>query len=199
VNSEKSILERKRELRGAARERLALMTPAARVEASRQLRARLAARPEWTSAGSVLFFASLGEEPDIWDLLSLAISGGKVAALPRYDVKGGEYVACRVRDLETDIQAGRFGIREPAPRCGAEPWKRLDLILVPGVAFDPRCRRLGRGNGFYDRILAAVEGRTCGVSFDEQIVSEIPLEPHDVALNSILTPTRWIEPSTVGI
>jgi 5-formyltetrahydrofolate cyclo-ligase len=68
------------------------------------------------------------------------------------------------------------------------------LVLVPGVAFDSHGRRLGRGKGFYDQLLAFVRGTKCGVAFDEQIVPEIPIEPHDVRLNCILTPTRWIEP-----
>jgi 5-formyltetrahydrofolate cyclo-ligase len=104
-----------------------------------------------------------------------------------------------VRNLETDVVTGQFGIREPVTGCGAEALKRLDLILVPGVGFDSCCRRLGRGKGFYDQILAVVEGRKCGVGFDEQIVDGIPLEPHDIALDCILTPTRWIEPSAVGL
>jgi 5-formyltetrahydrofolate cyclo-ligase len=67
------------------------------------------------------------------------------------------------------------------------------LILVPGVAFDLRGYRLGRGKGFYDQLLAAVRGPTCGVGFDEQIVDAVPVEPHDVRLSCLLTPTRWIE------
>jgi 5-formyltetrahydrofolate cyclo-ligase len=73
------------------------------------------------------------------------------------------------------------------------PLNRLDFILVPGVAFDLHGRRLGRGRGFYDQLLANVRGRTCGVAFDEQIVRDVPIEPHDVSLNCILTPTRWVE------
>jgi 5-formyltetrahydrofolate cyclo-ligase len=68
------------------------------------------------------------------------------------------------------------------------------LVLVPGVAFDLRGRRLGRGKGFYDRLLADAGGLKCGVAFDEQIVTEIPVEPHDVSVDCILTPTRWIQP-----
>jgi len=70
---------------------------------------------------------------------------------------------------------------------------RLDFILVPGVAFDLQGRRLGRGKGFYDQILAVVRGTVCGVAFDQQITPEIPVEPHDAVVNCILTPTRWIE------
>ena len=68
----------------------------------------------------------------------------------------------------------------------------LDVVLVPGVAFDLGGRRLGRGAGYYDRLLTGVRGTTCGVAFDEQISGELPVEPHDVHVNCILTPTRWL-------
>ena len=70
---------------------------------------------------------------------------------------------------------------------------RLDLVLVPGVAFDLQGRRLGRGRGFYDRLLADVDGIKCGIAFDEQMVNEVPAGPPDVRLNFILTPTRCVE------
>ena len=69
---------------------------------------------------------------------------------------------------------------------------RLDLILVPGVAFDPGGHRLGRGKGFYDRLLAGMRGTKCGVALEEQIVAAIPVEPLDVRMNFILTPTRVV-------
>ena len=77
------------------------------------------------------------------------------------------------------------------PDCEPAPLNRLDLVLVPGVAFDAQGRRLGRGKGFYDRLLAKVRGHKCGVAFDVQIVSGLPEEPHDVRVDSILTPSRW--------
>jgi 5-formyltetrahydrofolate cyclo-ligase len=102
-------------------------------------------------------------------------------------------MACRVQNLGTDLGPGQFGIREPLATCQEVELNRLDFVLVPGVAFDLHGRRLGRGKGFYDQLLPAVRGQTCGVAFDEQIVCEVPVEPRDVHLNCILTPTRWIE------
>ena len=81
-----------------------------------------------------------------------------------------------------------------SPTCAPALLNSLDLVLVPGVAFDLHGRRLGRGKGYYDQLLAGVCGTTCGVAFDEQIVREVPLEPHDVLMNCILTPTRWVMP-----
>jgi 5-formyltetrahydrofolate cyclo-ligase len=73
------------------------------------------------------------------------------------------------------------------------PLDRPDLILVPGVAFDWHGHRLGRGRGFYDRLLADVRGVKCGITSDEQMVNDVPAGPSDVRMNFILTPTRAAE------
>ena len=104
-----------------------------------------------------------------------------------------QYVACAVKEPGKELRTGQFGIREPIESCPELPLNRLDFVLVPGIAFDLQGRRLGRGKGYYDRLLAEVRGTTCGVAFDEQIVEELPVEPHDIHVNCILTPTRWIE------
>jgi 5-formyltetrahydrofolate cyclo-ligase len=132
-------------------------------------------------------------ELDVWPLLLEALADGKTVALPRYDPPTQSYIACRIRNPAEDVAAGYWGIREPNARCAAECVDQSDLILVPGVAFDLQGRRLGRGKGFYDRLLATVRGTTCGIAFDEQIVPDIPVEPHDTRLNCLLTPTRWRE------
>jgi len=148
----------------------------------------------WKNSHAILIFAPLHEELNVWPLIQIALDAGKVVALPRFDPGTNKYSAHQIRNLSDDIASGKFGIREPKNYCPAVPLNRLDLVLVPGVAFDLHGRRLGRGKGFYDQLLASVRGTTCGVAFDEQIVAEIPVEPHDVQLNCILTPTRWIEP-----
>ena len=147
----------------------------------------------WHEAQSILFYAPMVGELDVWPLLEQALAAGKTAALPRWEAATKAYVACQVRDPVQDVRTGHYGIREPAPRCAGDVLNRLDLILVPGVAFDLHGRRLGRGKGFYDQLLATVRGTTCAVAFDEQIVRAVPVEPHDIILNCILTPTRWIE------
>jgi 5-formyltetrahydrofolate cyclo-ligase len=183
----------KDELRQQVRKRLDGMAPQQREAASREVCSRLRQRTVWRPAGSVLLFAPLPIEPDIWPLLEDALLAGKTVALPRFSVATQSYVACEVRNLETDLQSGKFGIREPGVSCPEISMNRLDLVLVPGVAFDARGGRLGRGKGFYDRLLAAVNGTKCGVAFDEQIVDAVPVGPLDVRVNCIMTPTRWIE------
>jgi 5-formyltetrahydrofolate cyclo-ligase len=169
------------------------LTQSQREEAAIALCARLIEQPVWKNARAVLLFSPLAQEPNIRPLLRAALAAGKLTALPRYKAIQTGYEAAIVTDADRDFTEGRFGILEPAPHCEVLPLNRLDLALVPGVAFDWHGRRLGRGKGFYDRLLAEVSGETCGVAFDQQMVEAIPVEPHDVRLNCILTPSRWVE------
>jgi 5-formyltetrahydrofolate cyclo-ligase len=139
-----------------------------------------------------MLFAPMPEEPDIWSLAARALNEGKRLALPRYDRGRGEYHAAEVSELARDVIRGSFGIREPAAGCPVRPLKELDFVLVPGLGFDDCGRRLGRGKGYYDRLLAAVRGTACGVAMDWQVLPAIPVEPHDQRVDYILTPSCWL-------
>jgi len=153
--------------------------------------ARLKGIVLWQHARTILFYAPLPDELDVWPLLLEALAGGKRVFLPRFDAARNAYAACEIRDLKADLQTGHYGIREPAANCPELPLKHLDLMLVPGVAFDPDGWRLGRGRGYYDQILGAPRGPACGIAFDEQIVEKIPVEAHDVRLEYVVTPSGW--------
>lgn len=173
------------------------LPPTVRLSASRQVCARLRRQPAWLAAKSVMFFAPLPDELDIWPLVEAALAARKTVALPRYARSSRNYAAAIVRDPSADLITGHYGIREPHAGCAEICVNLLDLVLVPGVAFDSQGRRLGRGKGFYDQLLADVRGVKCGVAFDEQLVDEVPVGPQDVPLNCILTPTRWLTCSPV--
>jgi 5-formyltetrahydrofolate cyclo-ligase len=182
-------------LRKQIRSVLQNISLAARVAASAQLCARLKEQSFWKNAASVLFFAPLPDEADVWPLLEETVAAGKIATLPHFDPADQSYAARRVQNPRSEIAIGPFGIREPKTGCAEIAMSRLDLILVPGVAFDLCGRRLGRGRGFYDRLLAETNGLKCGIAFEEHIASEVPMEAHDLQMNFILTPTRCVEPA----
>ena len=188
-----AIQQEKHALRDQIRLWLEQMSSAARAEGSTQVCSRLKQQTVWRNAKSILFFAPLREEVDVWPLLVSTRSAGRKVALPRFDAASGGYVACQIENLQRDLVFGKFGIREPALHCPAIPAASVDLILVPAAAFDLRGHRLGRGSGFYDRLLAPLRGKKWGVAFDQQVLSLVPAEPHDVCLDSLVTPTRWIE------
>jgi 5-formyltetrahydrofolate cyclo-ligase len=180
-------------LRKQIRASLQKISPAARETASAQARALLKEQSIWKNAASILFFAPVSNEVDVWPLLEEAINTGKTAALPRFDAADQSYVACHIQNLRSEIVTGEFGIREPAARCAEIPFGKFDLVIVPGVAFDLCGGRLGRGRGFYDRLLTEVRGIKCGVAFDGQIVDEIPVGTLDVQVDYILTATRCVK------
>lgn len=180
-------------LRHEVRAGLGRISVAQKAQASEAARSLLRQQRVWREAQAILFFAPTPDEVDLWPLLNEALHEGKIVALPRFVPERAGYQACQICNLTEEIQAGKFNIREPVARCAELALNRLDLILVPGVAFDLHGRRLGRGKGFYDQLLATMRGTRCGVAFEQQLVREVPVEPHDIHLNCILTPTRWIE------
>ena len=190
---QKTLREAKQALRDQARAALKQVPLEARVTASVRACALLESQTLWQSTQAVLLFAPMPEELDVWPLLAPALAAGKRVALPRFVTATRSYEACWILDPEKDVQAGYFQIREPCRHCASVSSGELDLVLVPGLAFDRRGRRLGRGKGYYDRLLGLLRATACGVAFEEQLVGEVPAGPHDVRMNFVLTPTLWIE------
>ena len=181
------------ELRQKLRAALERISPAVRAVESMGLWERL--EPQLQSAHTILFFSPLPDELDVWPLLEKLLAS-KICALPAFDLATQTYVARRIQNLISDIGGGKFGVREPAANCAEIPLAKFDLILVPALAFDLRGNRLGRGRGFYDRLLKKATGIKCGVGYDFQLLETIPTEPHDVAVNFIVTPSWCLRRKT---
>jgi 5-formyltetrahydrofolate cyclo-ligase len=177
-------------LRGKIRARLDKISAAERGAESLKLCQKLKEQSFFQTAATILFFAPLPDEPDVWPLLQEALAAGKTAALLQFSAAAQNYVARRVQNLQSEIVAGQFWVREPKSNCAQIALADFDLVLVPGVAFDLRGNRLGRGKGFYDQLLADVRGVKCGIAFDEQVVKEVPTGKSDVPVDFILTPAR---------
>lgn len=186
-----AIRARKKSIRKTVRDRIRAVTETQLSEASAQAAHLLMEQEHWINAHSVLLYIPVPGELDLTSCIDQARKSGKLVALPRYLPDQSIYCAAICHDPQ-QLAPGEFGIPEPPLTAPVAPLNRLDLAVVPGVAFDPAGRRLGRGKGFYDRLLADITGVTCGVALDEQMVTELPEEPHDVAMNYILTPTRFI-------
>lgn len=182
--------ESKALLRRELRQALALFPLPEQEVASRQLCERLRALPGWQTARAVLGFYPMAGEPDLRAVLEEAWGAGRQVSFPRFDPVAEVYEPCLVAGAQ-DLVPGRFGVREPAAYCPRFNAKHLDFTLVPGIGFSLNGDRLGRGRGYYDRLLSGVAGFKCGVAFDCQVVAELPVDPHDIRLNGILTPTRW--------
>jgi 5-formyltetrahydrofolate cyclo-ligase len=183
-----NIQDSKTALRAKIRAALEKISPAVRAVESIDLCERL--KTQMPSAHTVLFFAPLPDELDVWPVLELSLALGTVCALPFFDATSKTYGARGLNKLATDIVTGKFGVREPAAGCAEIPLNRFDLVLVPGMAFDLQGNRLGRGQGFYDRLLEKASGIKCGVGYDFQLLENIPTETFDAKVDFILTPSR---------
>jgi len=174
----------KDQLRQRMRDEAKRHSDAERAEASRQMCERIRAHELWKTAQKVLLFVPTPHEPDIWPLAA----DGKQISLPAFNEKLGRYEPRQIQN-EQDLLIGRFGIREPKATCPITDLNTLDLALAPGVAFALDGSRLGRGKGYYDRLLAAMRATKLGVCFEWQVLPAIPRDSHDVLMDHIVTPT----------
>lgn len=157
---------------------------------SRKIGELLFALPEFQSARIVMFFASFRSEVETGLMIRHALTSGKRVILPK--VKGKDLALFEIRDFEKDVSPGTWGILEPVASRSID-LAEIDLIIVPGVAFDERGNRLGYGAGYYDRLLSTFTNATVALAFELQIVPQIHADPHDVPVKKIVTEKRILE------
>lgn len=186
----KSVAEIKSGLRVNLKRALSNLDEASRASQSASVIQSLIGSRVWAESGRILFFSPMPDEVNLWPLLQRALSEKEVF-LPGYDPDRKVFVPRRL-ESENSLYTGKFGIREPSPTPDLKEGKPLDLILVPGLGFDRHGHRLGRGRGFYDRLLSENRGLRCGACFDEQIIESIPTEPHDITLDFLVMPGQMV-------
>jgi 5-formyltetrahydrofolate cyclo-ligase len=157
---------------------------------SDQLTCRLIEMPEYQNASVVMVFLSFGLEYDTEPLIRNAFENGKTVCAPKVDWDARRMEPVRINHPE-DIFKDERGLPEPAGSDVVEA-NQIDLILVPGIAFDHYGRRLGRGGGFYDRFLSRADLRAIRLAptFDFQVLPELPCDTHDQGVDIVLTPTK---------
>ena len=137
-------------------------------------------------AQTIMAYYSLPDEVNTHALIDELVAEGKTVLLPK--VTGADTMELHRYTGRADLQEGAYHILEPV----GEPFTDLsaiDLILVPGLAFDAAGHRLGRGRGYYDRFLHSKNRPYCvkiGVCFDFQKVDEVPVDAHDIAMDKVV-------------
>ncbi len=142
---------------------------------------KIAALDEFQRAKTVLAYWPL---PGEVDTTSLVTSGQKRFILPVVD---GDDLLLKEYD-PTRMKEGAFGILEPDESAETVTPEEIDLAIIPGVAFSPDGMRLGRGRGFYDRLLGSLHCTKAGVAFPFQMFDELPADPWDRPMDFVLTP-----------
>ena len=146
---------------------------------------------EFQKAETILFYASFDGEVETFEMMKEAQKLGKTIGLPGILRDEKKIVPMAVASLESDLETGPYGIQQPkTDQAQTLSEACLDMVIVPGVAFDKHNNRLGRGGGYYDRFLAALSSEvlTVGLAFDFQMVDSLSSqETHDVPVSCVLT------------
>lgn len=176
-------------IRAEMRTRRKAVTPEARAAAGKELSRRLIVEDRALGAaisakGPIAVYLASKEEIDLADFITAALSFGCAVFAPRWN--GTDYELVRLQDFATLVK-GPHGILEPPAGPAVRP-EDVRAWLVPGLAFTKDGGRLGYGGGWYDRLLcrAAMQSPKIGIAYGFQLVDELPTEPHDIRLTSVV-------------
>lgn len=160
-----------------------------------KIRERLLALPKFSKSTVILLYSSFKSEVDTFELINYCLSNNRTVVLPRVDKSSGELVLFEIKDI-SELEKGHFGVPEPAvPEDRRRGIAEMDMVIVPGVAFDEECNRLGYGKGFYDKLFSQIGNRRpmrVALAYEEQVAEHIPSEPHDMKMDKIITDKRII-------
>lgn len=161
-----------------------------RIEKSRQIEEKLFNLPVFEQAQIIMFYVSTKSEVDTSNMIKKAIKAGKKIVVPVISHNKADMAVSLVSGRKLELEIGPYGIKQPKAKYlkPISP-QQLDLMVVPGVAFDACGRRLGRGKGYYDRFLETKSNKThtLGLAFKFQIVSDLPYSWHDHPVDQVIS------------
>lgn len=176
--------------------RVLAMRPAERAGQQAALVSLFAVLPGFAQARTVMLYVSaFPEEIETLPLFQVAREMRKRVICPRVNSSDRRLELFPVEDPESDLEPGVLGILEPRRSLNEISVDLVDWVLVPGLEFDERGGRLGRGMGYYDRLLASLPPSvpTWALAFDAQWVDQVPIEPHDRPVRGVASPSRQVD------
>ena len=187
--TETTLAERKARLREHVRGARRMLDRETRTAAHGAISERLAALPELSGVTTLLSYRATPEEADPSQAEDVLRARGVRVALPR--VTSSNVLELRWHEEAAPLAKSPFGIFEPTDLSPMAAPSEIDAVIVPGVAFDSRCSRLGYGGGYYDRLIPLLPARATavGIAYDEQLVDSLPVSESDVPTDVLVTPT----------
>ncbi len=184
------IKKMKRRLRERLLKKLRNHKEEIRLKKSSKIARKLFLQKEFIKAKTVLFYLSFDGEVDTVRMIKSSIEKGKKVAVPVIRKDRKTIIPSLIKDLERELKTGPYGVYHPKDEfIRPIPLEAIDLVIVPGLAFDEAGNRLGRGHGYYDRFLSCLpkDTPTVGLAFDFQVIRDFPpLEPHDFSVTKVL-------------
>ncbi|HNX91192.1 MAG TPA: 5-formyltetrahydrofolate cyclo-ligase [Candidatus Omnitrophota bacterium] len=161
-----------------------------RNERSRIIQEKLLSSPVFVSSNTIMTYVSLPQEVDTCGINRAALEAGKRVVVPYIDEKNEVIIASEIKSMD-ELVKGPYGIYVPKDGLKKKiPLKEIDLIVVPGIAYDRSNGRLGRGKGYYDKFLSNMElssARTIGLAFSFQLVDNLPVDQNDRPVSLVIT------------
>ncbi len=180
----------KHKIRSHIREKLDSHSELEKTEKSGIIKNKLFNEEVFKKANVVMFYVSLKDEVNTSFMIDEAIEIGKRVCVPVIIKEEKRLIAGEIKNRMADLKQQHFGIYQPIKgRVNEVPLEDIDLIVVPGIAFDKKNFRLGRGHGYYDRFLSALPNhtRTIGLAFDFQVLEDLPKDSHDIPVWKTIT------------
>jgi len=189
------IKEKKHEIRSRVAQQLNALPEKELLERTRQIEARLFEFANFLEAKLVLLYLNGTLEVASRNIIQKSYDLNKIVVLPVLSLESLKLTLLKVDNLDSDLISDGGGKQTPDPdRCKRVPIDRIDIALIPGVAFDEKGGRIGMGDGFYDRLIPKLPATTrkVALAFDDQVLSHVPMEYHDKHVDIIITEKRVI-------
>jgi 5-formyltetrahydrofolate cyclo-ligase len=166
-----------------------------RVEKTRAIERKLFEFANFLEARIILLYVEGENEVRTKHILKRSFDFNKIVVLPAFDPERRKATILKVDHPDKDLQPGPRGVAEPNPaRCKPVPIQKVDIAIIPGLAFDEKGARIGSGKGYYDRFIPELPATTrkVALAFEEQIIPQVPTESHDRHVDIIITDKRII-------
>ncbi len=158
-----------------------------------KVQSRFLATQYYEKARTIALYAPIRGEVPTRDILIAALADAKTVVYPLSHVHG-RILSFRAISSESELEPGRLGVREPTNAADLVPVEKVDLFVVPGLGFSRDGKRLGRGGGYYDATLKAASERSrrVGLSFNDQVVDDIPVTQDDVVMDMVVSESEML-------
>ena len=164
-------------------------------EKTAAVESRLFAFANFLESKIALLYISENLELGTDSIIQKAYSYNKIVVLPAFDPENYQMTLMKVDAFGQELIPGPRGVLEPDPsKCKVVPMDRIDIAILPGLAFDEKGGRIGLGTGYYDRLIPRLDitTRKVALTFEEQIIPQVPMESHDNHVDIIITDKRII-------
>ncbi len=186
-------LKNKKDIRRFILEQRDKLEPDIKKELDKKIFSELIDSEAYKNASVIFVFVNFKSEVDTHEIIKQALKDSKTICVPKINTKEREMEIFKINSLE-ELKEGYYGILEPGEDCPAVNSNDIDLVLMPGAAFDRQGGRIGYGGGFYDRFLSRMNKKVdkIALAFDFQILDRVPMDEFDVRVDGIVTNEGYI-------